>query len=114
MKPIYVATPFPPLNFNQIGKICPNIAKELIKIIIKKYSKLLIYKFVIKNTGKNPFNISSKRVHIAKYFFPVLNTLVAPMLPDPISLTSCFINTFVIIKPKGTDPHRYDIKITNI
>ena len=25
--PIYVATPFPPLNFNQIGKIWPSIAK---------------------------------------------------------------------------------------
>ena len=26
-KPIYVATPLPPLNFNQIGKICPMTAK---------------------------------------------------------------------------------------
>ncbi len=32
--PTYVATPFPPLNFNQIGTRCPKIArKEAIYII---------------------------------------------------------------------------------
>ena len=36
--------------------------------------------------------------------FPVLKTLVAPMLPEPISLISLFKKIFVKIKPKGTDP----------
>jgi len=38
---------------------------------------------------------------------PVLSTLVAPMFPDPIFLTSFFKKNLVNIKPKGIDPIRY-------
>tara|TARA_B100001123_G_C15137391_1_gene957982 strand:- start:199 stop:375 length:177 start_codon:yes stop_codon:yes gene_type:complete len=47
----------------------------------------------------------------AKYLFPVLSTFVAPIFPDPIFLISFFINKFVKINPKGTDPHKYEKEI---
>ncbi len=40
----------------------------------------------------------------ARYLFPVLSTLVAPILPDPIFLKSLPPKLLVRIKPKGIDP----------
>ena len=97
--PKYVATPLPPLNFNQIGNIWPRKANNE-EIIIKseKYSWVII-------TGKYPFATSNNRVNNARNLFPVLSTLVAPIFPEPILLTSWPLNIFVKIKPKGIDPH---------
>ena len=36
----------------------------------------------------------------------VLKTLVAPILPDPVSLISFFKKIFVNKKPKGIDPNK--------
>jgi len=41
------------------------------------------------------------RVVIAKDFFPVRNTLVVPMLPEPNFLMSFLKKTLVMIKPNG-------------
>ena len=41
--------------------------------------------------------------------FPVLKALVAPILPDPISLISCFKKIFVKMYPNGIEPIRYEI-----
>ena len=45
---------------------------------------------------------------MAKYLFPVLRTLVAPMFPDPTSLISLPLKALVKIKPKGIDPQKYE------
>jgi len=47
-------------------------------------------------------------VAMAKYLFPVLRTLVAPMFPDPTSLISLPLKALVKIKPKGIDPQKYE------
>ena len=43
-----------------------------------------------------------------KNLLPVLKTLVAPILPDPVSLMSFFKKIFVNKKPKGIEPNKYD------
>ena len=48
------------------------------------------------------------RVAIAKDFFPVRNTLVVPMLPEPNFLMSFLKKTLVMIKPNGIEPKRYE------
>ena len=40
----------------------------------------------------------------AKDFFPVLKTLVVPILPEPTFLISFPKKIFVIINPNGIDP----------
>ena len=47
-----------------------------------------------------------KNTAVAKDFFPVLKTLVVPILPEPISLISFPKNIFVIINPNGMDPNK--------
>ena len=54
------------------------------------------------------------KVRKARLLLPVLSTFVAPILPDPIHLTSWPAKIFVKIKPKGIDPHKYEKKITII
>ena len=96
--PKYVATPFPPLKFNHIGKTWPRkTVRE--HNIIKSGNK-----FIQIITGTYPFNASKIRVIPAKYLFPDLKTLVAPILPDPIFLISVLIKILVITRPKGIDP----------
>ena len=97
--PKYVATPLPPLNFNQRGKTWP-------KKTISEDTYINSGKYLIEiSTGKKPFNISSNKVNSAKYLLPVLRTLVAPIFPDPIFLTSTFPKNFDKTKPKGIEPH---------
>ena len=59
-------------------------------------------------TAKYPFNISRIRVEKAKYLFPILRTLVAPIFPDPMLLISLPLKALVKIKPKGIDPQKYE------
>ena len=58
-----------------------------------------------KNGAKDTF--SNIKVNKAKILLPVLSTLVAPIFPDPIFLTSFFKKNLVNIKPKGIDPIKY-------
>ena len=96
--PRYVATPLPPLNFNQIGKTCPKkVMMQDNWVNSGKYFKEII-------TGTYPFNTSNKSVIAASNLFPVLRTFVAPILPEPIFLISKFPKVFDKIKPKGIDP----------
>ena len=53
-----------------------------------------------------PLSISRIKVAAAKDFFPVLNTFVVPILPEPIFLISFPRKNFVIISPKGIDPNK--------
>ncbi len=50
-------------------------------------------------------------VKIAKSFLPVLKTLVAPMLPEPILRMSPMPASFVKTSPKGIEPSKYPPKI---
>ena len=96
--PRYVATPFPPLNLNQIGKMWP---KKTIKAAICICSGIIL---LASNTGRKPLRQSKIKVNNAKYLLPVLSTFVAPIFPEPIFLTSLFIKFLVKIKPNGIEP----------
>ena len=98
--PRYVATPLPPLNFNQIGKTCPKKANRDDNWISSgKYC-------IVIDTGIKPFKISNISVVRAKNLLPVLRTFVAPIFPDPIFLISFLKKILVNNKPKGIDPLR--------
>ena len=105
--PRYVATPFPPLNLNQIGKICPK------KAIKAESCKCSGRNCCVMITGIYPFKISNIRVIAAKYLFPVLRTFVAPILPEPIFLISLSLKNLVKINPEGIEPLKYEKKTTN-
>ena len=59
------------------------------------------------NVARVPFPPSSKSVAIAKLFFPVLKTFVAPIFPDPTDRISPRPENFTRSNPKGMDPIRY-------
>ena len=52
--------------------------------------------------------MSNNKVAAAKDFFPVLKTLVVPIFPEPTFLMSCFKKIFVVIKPNGIEPKKYE------
>ena len=87
--PIYVATPLPPLNFNQIGNTWP---RKTHKEAIYKYSTK--YNFT-KITGITALRISNTKVAYPTNLLPVLRAFVAPIFPEPISLISFFKKIFV-------------------
>ena len=70
-------------------------------------SKIKVVDSEIALTSKDDSNI---KVNKAIFLLPVLSTLVAPIFPDPIFLTSFFKKNLVNIKPKGIDPVRYEHK----
>ena len=96
--PTYVATPFPPLNFNHIGKTCP---KKTAIEDVSKYSEKL--NFIIKSKI-TALLISRTKVLYPINLLPVLSAFVAPMLPDPILRISFFKKIFVSKNPNGIDP----------
>ncbi len=98
MRPKNVATPLPPLNFNQIGYMWPKRAK------IATYMNNSEENCNDIHTGAKPLRVSKKRVNRAVNLFPVLSTLVVPMFPEPISLISILETYFENKYPKGTDP----------
>ncbi len=98
MRPKNVATPLPPLNFNQIGYMWPKRAK------IATYMNNSEENCNDNHTGAKPLRVSKKRVNRAVNLFPVLSTLVVPMFPEPISLISILETYFENKYPKGTDP----------
>ena len=100
--PRYVATPFPPLNFNHIEKTCPK------KIDKDDRNKNSGYWYLIISTGITALKISKINVPYPSNLLPVLKTFVAPILPEPISLISFFKKTFVNKNPNGIEPIRYD------
>ena len=104
--PRYVAIPFPPLNFIQIGNMWPRKAIRPDKKI--KFGK----KYFVIKIGTIPLEMSKNKVRAAINLFPVLNTLVAPILFEPIFLTSLPKNNLVKIKPKGIEPNRYERRKT--
>ena len=102
--PTYVATPLPPLNFNHTGKTWPrNIDNEDKNINSEKLNLII-------SNGITVFKKSNNNVVYPINLFPVRKTFVAPVLPEPISLISCFKNIFVNKNPNGIEPIVYDIK----
>jgi len=115
--PADVATPFPPLNFNQIGYVWPNIQqKTAIKLIDSGK------KYFIKPEKIIPFMTSQSKVKKANFLSVALKTLVAPVLFDPKLRRSNPLKRLTRRKPVGIEPIRYpkihkmnnDILITNI
>ena len=83
--PIEVATPLPPLNFKNIGQLCPqmhNIAETIYMELVGLRTNLA------RNSGKKPFKKSRTKTRIPHFFPTTLTTLVAPMLPEPNFLMS--------------------------
>ena len=109
IEPKPVATPLPPLNFNQIGKQWPITADTATNDwTISNPSKLEIEsclkKKAAKNIAKAPLPPSRMSVSKAIFLLPVLKTLVAPIFPLPIFLMSPNPDNLVKIKPKGIAP----------
>ena len=98
--PTYVATPFPPLNLSHTGKTWPKNIDNVDTNINSGELNLIIIK------GTMAFNTSKVKVEYPINLLPVLKTLVAPILPDPIFLISFFKKNFVNKNPNGIDPHK--------
>ena len=82
--PSVVATPFPPLNFSQTGKIWPKTGVMATEAICQ--SKLR--RSMAKQTGITPFKISKAPTR-APHFKPKARiTFVTPILPEPTFLIS--------------------------
>ena len=96
--PKYVATPLPPLNFSQTGKMWPKKARRQDNWISPGKCCCTII------TGIYPFKISNINVSAAKNLLPVLSTFVAPIFPEPIFLISWSPKILVKINPKGIEP----------
>ena len=99
--PSPVATPFPPLKRSQTGNRCPTSTPSAATTAISGPQCAAI------RTAAAPLPPSSRRVSAASGFEPVRSTLVAPILPDPISRMSPCPTSRVRISPKGIDPSRY-------
>jgi len=99
--PKKLATPLPPRNFNQIGNICPRITNMDVKKVISgpKYS-------FESQTTIIALPESNIRVSAARPRFPLRNTFVAPILPEPILRMSSLPKNLVINSPNGIDPRR--------
>ncbi len=100
--PADVATPFPPLNPNQIGYTCPIWQQKT----AERYQQSSENAFAIK-TNSAPFKTSPSKVHMANVLPPLLKMFVAPVLCDPTSLTSICLQNFINKKPVGIEPIKY-------
>ena len=115
MKPKVEATPLPPLNFSQTGKLWPMMAAVP---AYKAATRLVEVKMPAKNmssagtkrsasqAAKPALEASSRTVSRARSLRPVRSTLVAPMLPEPILRMSPRPASLVTTRPKGTEPSR--------
>lgn len=100
--PKAVATPFPPLNLRDIGKIWPRITATPDRAIQGPSRR-----FFAKMMVNVPFNKSPRSVMRAGTFPIVLNTFVAPIFPLPLFWIS--IPLYLEIRtPKGIEPIRYE------
>ena len=100
--PADVATPFPPLNLNQMGNTCP-IRQQNATIKYCEFPSISL----VTNASTIPFKPSTNRVINAKILCPLLKTFVAPVLCEPTHLTSTPPKNLVSKKPVGMEPTRY-------
>ena len=101
------ATPFPPLNFKNIGQQCPIIIDEAVNAIRRLLSSVCRKN----NTKTKPLQKSNK-----KTIMPIFNpstrvTFVAPV--DPLPISSRFFLEMILVNmyPKGIDPIVYPINM---
>ena len=102
--PKVVATPFPPLNFNQTDRVCPKIGKSPDKRIQSLVSELSKKAVIV--TAKEPFEKSRRKVAIPADFPAIRITFVIPIFPLPNDLTSYPQKILLINNPKGMDPNK--------
>jgi len=83
--PIEVATPLPPLNFKNIGQLCP----ETLNMAEAIYIGLVGLRInLARRSGNKPFKKSRTKTSIPHFLPTTLTTLVAPILPEPDFLMS--------------------------
>ena len=100
-----VATPLPPLNFSHTGKLWPStVARPAKSPASMRPTKPQFLDTT--STTSAPLPTSSSSVTTANDLLPVLSTLVAPMLPDPIRRMSPSPAMRVNTSPKGMEPIR--------
>jgi hypothetical protein len=102
--PAEVETPLPPLNFSQIGNMCPRMQKKDEANVSNGSQKILM-----PPATTIPLQASRRRVNKATFFPPDRRTLVAPVLPEPQVLISIPLHSFVKMKPVGNEPTMYPI-----
>src|SRR5690606_16718128 len=96
--PAAVATPLPPLNLSQTGKQCPTTAPSAANPAASGHQRQA------RNTGTKPLARSSNSTAAASHLLPVRNTLVAPILPEPMARMSPFPAALASSRPNGIDP----------
>ena len=101
--PKKVETPFPPLNLNQMGNICPRIAA-------RRATEVRQGRSGAKAIAKAPFAASPKKVPIPSIFPPTRQALVAPIFPEPCARISPCPKIFPRRTPTGIEPTRYPIR----
>ena len=96
--PINTAIPFPPLNFNHIGKTCPK--NKAIDTPGKKsgFIEMTYFKVIM------DFPKSKNKVRTPNFQPLNLKTLVAPIFLDPCNLGLFFLEIYEITKPNGIEP----------
>ena len=103
------------LSGNKLQKL--NQLKEKIKLIknceLKKNATNLVFSDGNVN-AKIMIIGDANEVKYPIFLFPVLKTLVAPIFPEPISLTSMLVKVFVKINPKGIEPTVYEKRTVRI
>ena len=109
--PAPVATPLPPRNPSQTGKIWPNSAAiaaadkiRLTAVGCRSFSRLSAT-----TTATNPFNASNINVNTPAALPARRETFVAPVPPEPVSRTSPRPVARTIKYPNGIDPIKYAI-----
>ncbi len=95
-----VATPLPPLKPSQTGNMWPKVAATAPTSAPSGANRPPI------RAPAAPLPASSSRVAAASRLLPVRSTLVAPILPDPMSRISPSPAIRVRISPKGMEPIR--------
>src|ERR1043166_811143 len=116
--PTPVATPFPPRNLSHTGKIWPTIT-AMAAAVTHQYvfsvrppnpalAATVEPKIILAiRTAAAPFIASSTSVRTPADFPARRETFVAPVPPDPVSLTSAPLVARTIKYPNGIEPSRY-------
>lgn len=117
MRPNAEATPLPPLNFSQTGKLCPMMADvpavraarrfvvvwTLLKRTISAMGTILRAIYAAIAALKASRKIVSR---VSPLLFVARRTLVAPIVPGPTLRRSPWPESFVTTIPNGTEPKR--------
>jgi hypothetical protein len=101
--PALVLTPLPPLKPSQTGQVCPATAAA--PQASPSQGGAASISRGKKKAGTKPFSASRRKAPTPQALPTQRNTLVAPMLPDPVLRRSTPLH-LAISRPLGMEPAR--------